>query len=65
MEQFKTQCYVLLETTRKESGKENHLSSFWQMKTAMPTSRGQKARSRLLAAAKRTGAGAPWRRASP
>lgn len=65
MEQFKTQCYVMLETTRKESGKENYLSSFWQMTATMPPSRGQKARTGLLGVAKRTGAGTPQRRASP
>lgn len=63
MKQFQTQCYVRLETTRKESGKENHLSSFWQM-TTTPPSCGEKAQAGLLGAPERTGAVTPQGRAS-
>lgn len=59
MKQFKTQCYLMLETTTEESGKDNHLSSFWRMTTTLPLSRVEKARTRLLGSARCTGAVTP------
>lgn len=59
MKQFKTQCYLMLETTTEESGKDNHLSSFWRTTTTLPLSRGEKARTRLLGSARCTGAVTP------